>query len=35
MGYQLAGGNQASGDYWWSFTTATPIFPKLHHYRYG
>jgi Bacterial Ig-like domain len=23
-GNQLGGGNQASGDYWWSFTTATP-----------
>ena len=28
MGYQLAGGNQASGDYWWSFTAATPSSPS-------
>ena len=28
MDYQLAGGNQASGDYWWSFTTATPSSPS-------
>jgi Ca2+-binding RTX toxin-like protein len=27
-GNQLGGGNQASGDYWWSFTTATPQSPS-------
>src|SRR5215208_3618522 len=27
-GNQLGGGNQVSGDYWWSFTTATPQYPS-------
>jgi hypothetical protein len=27
-GNQLGSGNQASGDYWWSFTTATPQSPS-------
>jgi Ca2+-binding RTX toxin-like protein len=27
-GNQLGGGNQASGDYWWSFTTATQPAPS-------
>src|SRR5215211_747217 len=27
-GHQLSGGNQASGDYWWSFTTGTQPAPS-------